>query len=74
MTPEFARDLRKHMKERGISQKPAAIRAAVREALERQPEGPRAADFNGWVGLGNQAPLNPSPRFPSEDKLWAPRS
>ena len=27
-------------------------------------------DFTSWIGLALKAPLNPQPRFSSDDDLW----
>jgi hypothetical protein len=31
---------------------------------------PPTTDFSSWLGLANKAPLNPTPRFKSDDDLW----
>lgn len=69
ITPEFERALRRFMRVRGLTNKSEAIRAAVREAAERDGRAGRA-DFRSWVGAGCAAPLNPRPRFTSDDDLW----
>jgi hypothetical protein len=69
VTPEFERDLRRLMKQKGISSKSDAIRRAVHEAAARS--APAACDYRSWLGLGLREPLNPTPRFRSEDDLWS---
>ena len=70
VTPEFERDLRRLMKKRGMQNQSAAIRLAVREAAGRVA-GRAEFDFRPWLGLALKAPLNPNPRFKSEDDLWS---
>ncbi|HYM10933.1 MAG TPA: hypothetical protein VEU62_09375 [Bryobacterales bacterium] len=70
VTPEFERDLRRLMKQRGIARKSDAIREALREAAAREAGG-REQDFRSWLGLALKAPLRRKPRFRSEDELWS---
>jgi hypothetical protein len=70
VTEQFARDLKAFMKARGLKQKSAALRVAMREAVERMGRPGRTPSFTVWVGLGNQAPKNRSRRFRNEDELW----
>ena len=70
VTPEFERDLRRYMKQRGIARKSEAIRLALRDAVERVGSG-GDYDFRAWLGLGLKAPLRRKPRFQSEDDLWS---
>jgi hypothetical protein len=72
LKPEFEEQLRAFMQLRGISNKSEAVRIAIREGLEaarRSAAGP--LDFRKWIGLGRRAPLNPRPRFRSDDELWS---
>jgi len=71
VSPEFEENLSRYMRYRGIKTKSEAIRSAVREGLARA-RGDSAAltDFKTWLGMGLGAPLNPNPRFPSDDSLW----
>jgi hypothetical protein len=69
VTPEFERALRRLMKLRGIASKSDAIRIAVKEAAERAIAAPRGS-FRSLLGIGLGAPLNPNPRFKSDDDLW----
>ena len=69
VTPEFERDLRRFMREKGIAKKSEAIRQALREAVAKASATPHS-DYRSWLGLGLKAPLNPKPRFRSEDDLW----
>ncbi len=69
ITPAFEQTLEKFMRIRKIRTRSDAIRIAVAEALERTMPS-RAPDFSNWLGCANVAPLNPAPRFGSEDDLW----
>jgi Arc/MetJ-type ribon-helix-helix transcriptional regulator len=70
VTPEFERDLRRLMRFRKYKTQSEAIRTAVREASQ-----PRAtaqyAPLRDLLGAALKAPLNPKPRFKSEDDLWS---
>ncbi len=70
LTPEFQKNLTEYMRLQRLRTKSEAVRHAVREALERARSQRRPADFTAWLGLGNRAPQNPHPRFPSDDDLW----
>jgi hypothetical protein len=70
VTPEFDKDLRRFMKQRGIARKSDAIRLALREAAARTKANSND-DFRSWLGMGLKSPLNPKPRFRSEDDLWS---
>ena len=70
VTPEFERDLRRFMREKGIAKKSDAIRLALHDAVEKAGSASRS-DFRSWLGLGLKAPLNPKPRFRGEDELWS---
>jgi len=70
VTPEFERDLRRFMREKGIAKKSDAIRQALREAVAKA-DAHFQSDYRSWLGLGLKAPLNPKPRFQSEDDLWS---
>jgi hypothetical protein len=70
VTPDFDRDLRRFMKQKGITRKSDAIRLALHEAATRASAS-GSCDFRPWLGLGLKAPLNPKPRFRSEDDLWS---
>jgi hypothetical protein len=70
VTPEFERDLRQFMKRKGITRKSEAVRRALREAVAQTPRN-ADFDFRSWIGLALKAPLNPKPRFRSEDDLWS---
>lgn len=69
LTPEFERTLKRFMRLRGLRNKSEAIRTAVREAAERDRHA-APADFRAWLGAGRGAPLNPHPRFVTDDDLW----
>lgn len=71
LTQEFEHRLSRLMRVRQIKTKSEAVRIAVEETLERSLErGAPATDFHSWIGLGCKAPLNPLPRFRSDDDLW----
>lgn len=70
VTPEFARDLSRYMKRKGIRQKTEAIRKAVCEAAEKVNASGKEGEFRNLLGIGLKAPLNPYPRFKTEDELW----
>jgi hypothetical protein len=70
VTSEFERDLKRFMKLRGIPRKSDAIRTALHEAVTRTTGG-GDFDYRAWLGIGLKAPLNPKPRFRSEDDLWS---
>ncbi len=70
LTPEMQDNLRDLMRLRRMATKSEAVRAAVREAVERERAACHSADFRSWLGLANQAPHNPDPRFSSDDDLW----
>lgn len=70
VTEEFERDLRRFMRQKGITKQSEAIRQAVREAVAKADAASRS-DYRSWLGLGLKAPLNPKPRFRSEDDLWS---
>ena len=70
VTEEFERDLRRFMRQKGITKQSEAIRQAVREAAAKAGTASRA-DYRCWLGLGLKAPLNPKPRFRGEDDLWS---
>ena len=68
-TPAFDKALARLMRLRGIATKSEAIRVAVAEAAQR--EGRRApGGFRALIGAAGRAPLNPRPRFHSDDDLW----
>ncbi|HBL30046.1 MAG TPA: hypothetical protein DD490_24675 [Acidobacteria bacterium] len=71
LTSEFEQALAEFMQLRQIKTKSDAIRAALKEALERARRHREAPDFSRWVGLGLQEPENPAPRFRSDDDLWS---
>lgn len=70
ITPEFDEALRRFMRLRGLENKSEAVRLAVWEGLERAEAGGRACDFGEWLGAAVEAPVNPRPRFSSDDDLW----
>lgn len=71
MTTKFENTLRRYMKRRGFHTKSEAIRTAVKEGLEQVTQKSTVADFTTWIGLGNAVPVNPHPRFASDDELWS---
>jgi phosphopantetheinyl transferase (holo-ACP synthase) len=70
VTEEFERDLRRYMRQKGITKQSEAIRMALREAVAKATAVSRS-DFRSWLGLGLKAPLNSKPRFRNEDELWS---
>lgn len=70
VTEEFERDLRRYMRQKGITKQSEAIRQALREIVAKASSA-STSDFRSWLGLGLKAPLNPKPRFRSEDELWS---
>lgn len=70
MSSGFARDLQKFMKIRRIKTKAEAVRTAIREGLEHSTNLVKPIDFNTWLGLGLQVPLNKNPKFETDNDLW----
>ena len=70
VTEEFERDLRRFMRQKGITKQSDAIRQALHEAVRKSSPASHS-DYRSWLGLGLKAPLNPKPRFSSEDDLWS---
>ena len=70
VTEEFERDLRRYMRQKGITKQSEAIRQALREIVAKAGSASHS-DYRSWLGLGLKAPLNPKPRFRSEDELWS---
>jgi hypothetical protein len=70
ITEEFERDLRRFMRQKGITKQSEAIRQAVREAAARAGTVTRS-DFQSWLGLGLKTSLKLKPRFCSDDDLWS---
>jgi hypothetical protein len=50
-------------KDRKATAKLEASRPAVRESLPQ-------TDFRSLLGIGIKVPMNPKPRFTTEDELW----
>lgn len=70
MTPEFEAALSRFMRMRGIRKKSDAIRIAIAEGVERGAGRAGECRFSDWLGAANREPLNPSPRFPTDDEIW----
>jgi hypothetical protein len=70
VTPEFERDLRKVMKDRGIKRKSDALRTLAREAAEKI-ERRKNYDFSELIGAALGGRENPNPKFKTEDDLWS---
>ncbi len=66
----FEKALVRFMRLRGIRTKSEAIRLAVQEGLDRACRRSANINFGTWIGLAKRVPLNPSPRFKSDDDLW----
>ena len=72
LRPAFEADLASFMKLRKIPTKSEAIRVAVREGVERITRSRKdRTDFRSWSGLALGSPVNPRPRFASDDDLWS---
>jgi len=69
LTPEFEEALSEYMRLKRVKTKSDAVRLAVQEAVEREKRLRIVPDFSQWIGLALQAPLNPHPRFRSDDDL-----
>ena len=70
VTPEFAENLRRFMGLRGLRTKSEAVRVAVHESLEREQRASCPSQFGSWRGMAVSSPLEPKPRFASDDDLW----
>jgi Arc/MetJ-type ribon-helix-helix transcriptional regulator len=70
VTPEFEEALARLVRLRKLRSKSEAVRVAVHETLERETRRVDAPDFRSWIGAALKAPLNPNPRFQSDDDLW----
>lgn len=68
VTPDFENNLRKLMKRRGFKTKSEAVSVAVQEAIERETQ--QTINVDKLVGLALQTPLNPHPKFNSDNALW----
>jgi Arc/MetJ-type ribon-helix-helix transcriptional regulator len=68
VTAEFDAALKSLMRSRGIRSKSEAIRIAVQETAQKCTGERRS--FSSWLGMANQAPVNPRPRFSGDDDLW----
>lgn len=71
LTPEFERAMERLMRLRGIATKSEAVRVAVQEAAEQAERDSEQYDFSRLIGLATRSPVNPRPRFRSDDELWA---
>ena len=69
VTPEFERDLLHYMKQKGITNKPEAIRQALHEAADQELN--LDYDFRSWLGMGLKAPLRKKRRFHGKEELWS---
>jgi Arc/MetJ-type ribon-helix-helix transcriptional regulator len=70
LTDEFSRQIDRLVLVGAFPSKSEAIRAAVRETLERRTIDARPADFSAWRGLAGPGRGNPRRRFRSDDDLW----
>ncbi len=70
LTTDFQDNLNEYMRLRRLKTKSEAVRLAIAEALERERSQRLPIDFSAWLGMARRAPLNSSPRFPSDDALW----
>ena len=70
ISSEFDRELAKWMELRGIATKSEAIRAAVRESLERLRAARRPRDYRELVGLATPTVPISRRQFKTDDDLW----
>jgi hypothetical protein len=56
------------MKRKRATRKYDGIHKALGEAARAKASD--TFDYRSWLGLALKAPLNPKPRFRSEDELW----
>lgn len=71
MTPEFEALLRQYMEMNKILHKSEAIRRAVQRAVAADSAAKKPAlTFRDLIGAALKAPLNPKPRFRTDDDLW----
>jgi len=56
------------MRRKRTTRKRDSARKAVRKAAHAKASD--TFDYRSWLGLALKAPLNPKPRFRSEDELW----
>jgi len=70
VTHSFEAALEELMRRRGLKSKSQAVRLAIAEALEREAGIRETPDFRSWIGLALVGPVNPAPRFTSDDDLW----
>lgn len=70
VTTRFENDLKKFMKLRHINTKSEAIRVAIQEGIQNALIHTKSANFEEWLGLANQAPINKKFKFFSDDDLW----
>lgn len=71
LTPEFEKMLHRFMRKRQLKTKSEAIRIAVKEGCEHAQKPLPKTDFVHWIGAAKHAPLNPNPKFESDDALWS---
>lgn len=70
VTPEFEKDLQRLMKLRKYRTQSEAIRTAVHEAAKPAART-KPGSLRQLLGAALKAPMNPKPRFQSEDDLWS---
>ena len=70
VTPAFEGNLRRLMRSRHLRTKSEAIRCAVEEAVARASGQETGTDFTAWLGQAARPPVNPRPRFASDDDMW----
>lgn len=71
LTPEFEKTLYHFMLMRQLKTKSEAIRIAVQEGCMHTEKCAKKTDFMHWIGAAKHAPLNPHPKFESDDALWS---
>ena len=70
LTASFEKDLHKFMKIRHIHTKSEAIRVAIKEGIQHSLTKTKPVNFNDWLGIAMQIPINNKPKFTSDDDIW----
>jgi|GEM_PF-1066475 len=70
-TPTFMKQVTLLMKRHGCRTKAEAIRKAVADAVRQIMAEDQKVNFQELLGIGLRTPLNPKPRFKSNDDLWS---
>ena len=70
LSAELESALDRFMRLRHFRTKSEAVRVAIQEGLERASHAGSVSAFQAWRGLALRAPVNPTPRFPSDETPW----